>query len=466
MKIIAAFALGMLGTVNAYPVQNDPDPDGFVHTASTEYTPPDDPAVLQALDQWQDLKFGIFFHWGLYSVEGISESWPLCSEEKFTPRRQNILPGCDYEGFKRWYWGQAEKFNPVNFNPQAWAAMMRDAGTKYMVFTTKHHDGFCMFDTEFSDFKVTAGPFAHDANANITKALFDAFRNEGFKIGAYFSKADWHDQYYWSRQLATPTRGVNYDIDKHPGWWAQFKKNTAGQIKELMSDYGRVDILWLDGGWVRAPKEDINIDSIVDMARSLQPGLIAVDRTVHGRNENYTTPEMRVPDRQLPYPWETNTTITNRWGWTPRPKYKSERQLVNLLAEVVAKGGNLLLDVGPRPDGTIEEQARTRLAYIGRWLDKNGESIYNTRPTEVYNSGNIWFTASKDGKTIYAIYALPDGENLPAKISWHGNIPSGKITLLSTGRKISHTTDADGLTTVRLPDNLPQEAIALKFRIK
>ncbi|MDE6332863.1 MAG: alpha-L-fucosidase, partial [Muribaculaceae bacterium] len=117
MKIIAAFALGMLGTVNAYPVQNDPDPDGFVHTASTEYTPPDDPAVLQALDQWQDLKFGIFFHWGLYSVEGISESWPLCSEEKFTPRRQNILPGCDYEGFKRWYWGQAEKFNPVNFNP-------------------------------------------------------------------------------------------------------------------------------------------------------------------------------------------------------------------------------------------------------------------------------------------------------------------------------------------------------------
>ncbi|MDE6331140.1 MAG: hypothetical protein K2L80_00905, partial [Muribaculaceae bacterium] len=120
----------------------------------------------------------------------------------------------------------------------------------------------------------------------------------------------------------------------------------------------------------------------------------------------------------------------------------------------------------PRPDGTIEEQARTRLAYIGRWLDKNSESIYNTRPTEVYNSGNIWFTASKDGKTIYAIYALPDGENLPAKISWHGNIPSGKITLLSTGRKISHTTDADGLTTVRLPDNLPQEAIALKFRIK
>lgn len=437
---------------------------GFVHTESKEYVWPTDPAVLDKLDKWQDLKFGIMFHWGVYSVKGISESWAMCSEERFYPRRQKILPGATYEEFKNWYWGQADSLNPTKFEPTQWADIMKDAGFKYLIFTTKHHDGFCMFDSKYTDYSIAKGPYKDSKYSNVAYHLFDAFRKEGFMIGAYFSKPDWHCKDYWDPARATPTRNVNYDVNLYPEKWAKYQQFTANQIDELMSDYGNVDILWLDGGWVRAPHQDIKLDEIVDNARKKQPGLIVADRTVPGRNENYWTPELKVLKEQINHPWESNITISNSWGWNPNPKFKSVAWIINTLAEITAKGGNFVLNVGPTRDGTIEEQVLIRLKEVGEWLRKNGTAIYATRPTPNFNTGNVWFTANKNGKTLYAIYALPDGEKLPETIEWEGNIPSGKMTLLQNGKRVKYTCK-DGKVTVTLPQGLKNEALAFSFNI-
>ncbi len=345
---------------------------GYVHGISKNYEWPTDSEVLKKLDQWQDLKLGIMFHWGVYSVPGISESWALCSEDRFTARRKKILPGATYGDFKKWYWGLADSFNPVKFEPAEWAEVMKDAGFKYLIFTTKHHDGFCMFDSKYTDYSIAKGPYKNGKYSNVAYHVFDAFRQQGFMIGAYFSKPDWHCEYYWDPAHSTPTRNPNYDIQKYPETWAKYQQYTANQIDELMSDYGKIDILWLDGGWVRKDKgQDIKLDEIVDNARKKQPGLLAVDRTVPGRNENYQTPELRIPKTQLDHPWESCITLTNTWGWNPAPKYKSANQVINTLAEITAKGGCLALNVGPAGDGTFEKEALVRLKQIGEWLSKN-----------------------------------------------------------------------------------------------
>ena len=439
---------------------------GFVHGISKNYEWPTDPEVLKKLDQWQDLKFGIMFHWGVYSVSGISESWALCSEDRFTARRKKILPGATYGDFKKWYWGLADSFNPTKFNPTEWAAIMKDAGFKYLIFTTKHHDGFCMFDSKYTDYSIAKGPYKDSKYSNVAYHVFDAFRQQNFMIGAYFSKPDWHCEYYWDPALSTPTRNPNYDIKKNPEVWAKYQQYTANQINELMSDYGKIDILWLDGGWVRKDKgQDIKLDEIVDNARKKQPGLIAVDRTVPGRNENYQTPELRIPKTQLNHPWESNITLTNTWGWNPNPKYKSVNWVINSLTEVVAKGGCLVLNVGPTGEGIIEEEVIIRLKKVGEWLRKNGAAIYSTRITPNYNCGNVWFTADKDGKTLYAIYALPEGEELPEIIEWEGNEPSGKMTLLQNGKRVKYTCE-NGKVKVTLPQGLKNETLAFSFKVK
>ncbi|HEY0177611.1 MAG TPA: alpha-L-fucosidase, partial [Pedobacter sp.] len=217
-----------------------------VHQQSTIYEWPKDEAVRTKLDQWQDQKFGMLIHWGLYAVPGIIESWQICSEN-WIERDSTIA----YEDYKKWYWGLNQQFNPIKFNPDQWAKAGKDAGMKYMIFTTKHHDGFSMFATKQSDFNIASGPFAKNPKADVAKYVFDAFRKQGFMIGAYFSKPDWHSQYFWWSKYATPDRNTNYDIRKYPWRWNQFKTFVFNQLSELMNNYGSVDILWLDGGWVR-----------------------------------------------------------------------------------------------------------------------------------------------------------------------------------------------------------------------
>ncbi len=404
-----------------------------------------DPLVLQKLDWFQDAKFGLMMHWGPYSQWGIVESWSICSEDE--PWCQRHIP--DYVEYCRQYEALKTTFNPENFDPAKWAAAAKSAGMKYVVFTTKHHDGFCMFDTQQTDYKITDPrcPFHADPRANISQEIFDAFRRQGFGIGAYFSKPDWHSPDYWAPEWATPDRNVNYDPEKYPERWQKFCDFTYRQIEELMTGYGNIDILWLDGGWVR-PKstirgvrallckppydQDIRMPRIAAMARSHQPGLIIVDRTVVGKYENYRTPEQHVPEKPLDYPWETCMTMGGSWSYKPGDSYKPPRQLVHLLVDIVAKGGNFLLNIGPDANGEFAADAYDRLARIGEWMRINGEAIYGTRPIAPYKEGKVCFTYLKDG-TVYAIYLADEDEGSPpSRIMIYSHRPpdGGEVRLL------------------------------------
>ena len=443
-------------SLNAQQVQ------GFVHqqSKSTDYVWPTDPQVLEKLDKWQDLKFGVLFHWGLYSVPGIVESWSICSEDVDWITRKEKLP---YDEYKKWYFGLKEKLNPVNFNPERWAEIMEDAGIKYMLFTSKHHDGFCMYNSQYTDFSIANGPFKDNPRKDIAYHVWDAFRKKGFMMGCYFSKPDWHCEWYWNPEFATPNRHQNYKKERHPEWWANYQQFTENQLNELMENYGHFDILWLDGGWVTG--EQVNLDRVLEKARKKHPGLISVDRSIRGKNENYQTPERGIPSTQLDYPWESCITLSHDWGWVPNAPYKSPQTVINLLAEICAKGGCFLLGVGPTADGIIEQPIVERLEEVGKWLRQNGKAIYNTRITPHYNDGNVWFTADKDGKTLYAIYTIADGETLPSSIEWTTNIPKGKIKVLNNNKNAS-TKVKDGKVIVTLPKGLKNEPIALQFKIK
>jgi alpha-L-fucosidase len=197
-------------------------------------------------------------------------------------------------------------------------------------------------------------------------------------------------------------------------------------------------------GWgaaIPAWSQDIDMPAIATMARQAQPGLLIVDRTVHGPYENYQTPEQRVPDKQLDRPWESCITLGNAWGYVPNDELKTSAKVIHQLIEVVAKGGSLLLGVGPTPQGTLPEPVVQRLTEIGSWLKVNGEAIYNTRPIQGYQSGNVYFVQSNHSKSVYALALLDENSPVPATIEWTINVPAkgSKIKLLSTGATVKYT---------------------------
>lgn len=460
MKHFKLMMLGLALSAGFTTQTQAQEAQSFVHQQSNteDYVWPTDPQVLTKLKHWQDQKFGVLMHWGLYSVPGIVESWSICSEDWIVRERKPT-----YEEDKAWYWSQKDSLNPVNFDPSKWADVMKKAGMKYMIFTTKHHDGFCMFDTKYTDFSIAHGPFGKDPRHNIAKEVFNAYRNKGFMIGCYFSKPDWHCKWFWNPYYATPNRRINYKKQQHPDWWQNYRKFTQNQLNELTTDYGNIDILWLDGGWITG--DEIGLDTILVDARKRNPGMISVDRTIRGKNENYQTPEQGIPAKQLDIPWESCITLSHAWGWTPNAKFKSPNKVIGILSEIVAKGGCLALGVGPKADGTLQPEVVNNLLQIGNWLNKNGQAIYSTVNAAHYNDGKVWFTADKNGKTLYAIYALEDGEKTPKTITWTENKPKGKLVLLQNGKSVKYTVKGNQVT-VTLPSGLKNEPLAFKFNSK
>ncbi len=428
------------------------------------YVPDPNPVIQQRIDQWQDIKFGLLMHWGPYSQWGIVESWSICPEDEGWCVPDTVK---DYFSYKKQYENLGKTFNPTKFDPEKWAKAAKNAGMKYVVFTTKHHDGFCMFDSKYTDYKITGKdcPYHTNPKADVTKEIFNAFRNEGLWIGAYFSKPDWHSPYYWWPQFPPFDRNPNYDLERYPEKWNQFVEFTHNQVMELCSNYGKIDLMWFDGGQVqkhdpptekpqRVPgyrykkmaNQDIKMDELVDKIRSKQPDCIVVDRAVEGKNQNYLTPENQVPDKMLPYPWESCIILGGGWSYSFNAKMRPTREMIHMLADIVAKGGNLLLNIGPGPDGTWYNEAYSRLNDIGDWLKINGEAIYNTRTIAPYFDGKLRFTRGKDG-SAYLIYLLAENEKLPAEIPVKGFIPEkgAKINLVGIkGGSVKWKTDGTG----------------------
>lgn len=443
LRIIAVTGIAMMAnsTLTGQAVTGG-DGSGFAgaYAPSQHWQPPKDPLALAKLRKFQDLKFGFFYCWGTQTQwETIDQSWSLCPEIHDWNKRPGPHANDDTLTYKKAYEALLKTFNPVKFDPRAVADLAEAAGTRYLVFCTKHHDGFCFWDTKTTDYRITSAqcPFHTHPHANVTKALFDEFRKRSFPIGVYFSKPDWNVPYYWAPQFGPPNdRNPNYSPQQHPEIWRKFKEFTWQQIRELMSGYGPVDILWLDGGQVQPRNgQDIDMPGIARMARQLQPGLLMVDRTAGGGCEDYLTPEgtHAMPTRFLPDAWEACMTLGDFWGWTKNSSYHSSGSIIRYLVRAVARNGNLLLDVGPDATGELDPKAVKVLQEIGGWLKLNGEAIYETRPMPPYELGNCFFTRKADGTRYAIVLSEKDGQPMPGSVALPASLLNGNASLSLIG---------------------------------
>ncbi len=320
---------------------------------------------------FQDLGFGMFIHWNVDATLGavISHSLSGASNE-YVEKYFNTLP---------------EFFDPQKFDPAKWAKLAKLAGMKYVVFTAKHHAGFCMWDTKTTDFNVMKTPFHRD----ITKELVTAFRNEGIAIGFYFSPEDFNYFHKNNIPIGRLQHPQHYPVN-NPG----LMKYDKDQLKELFTNYGKIDIAFLDGPG----------DGLREFIWSIQPNVVIT-------RDLMKTPEQSTPNEPLPRPWEACYTMGTDWGYKPtNDPHKTGTQVINMLIEIRAKGGNFLLNVGPKPDGEIQIEQESILREVALWNFANSESIYTVKPLPTIKEDNIWYTQSNDEKFIYAYVTRKDAD--------------------------------------------------------
>ena len=400
---------------------------------------------------WREARFGLFIHWGLYAVP--AGEWNGTTDHGEWIRTSARIPLKEYDGFLR-------RFNPRRFDPDAWVKAAKEAGMKYIVITTKHHDGFCLFDTKETEFSVMSTPFRRD----IMKALSDAARRGGLKICWYYSIMDWHHPDYLPRrewETARSDSGADFQ---------RYIRYMKSELKELLTNYGPVGVLWFDGEWESTWNTAYGRE-LYDYVRSLQPGIIINNRVGAGRSgmEGFTkdgefsgdfgTPEQEVPATGLPgVDWETCMTMNDHWGYNSHDAHwKSSKELIRTLADVASKGGNFLLNVGPTSDGLFPQASIDRLGDIGAWMTKNRGCIYGTTASPFRNLpwGRCTERRTAAGTTLYLhVFDWPSDGKLvvPGLLS-----DPGRAYLLAGGAPLPTGRSEDALV-VSLPLSPPDSS--------
>ena len=341
--------------------------------------------------QWfRDAKFGMFIHWGPVSLSGAELSWARGAKRPFdvkgggspseTGWDKQLVPGEEYDKLY-------QQFNPVKFDADEWVCIAKEAGMKYMVFTAKHHDGFSNYHTQYSDYNIANTPFKRD----IVKELADACHRHDLKFGVYYSQRDWYHPAY--------LQGDN----------SEYREFMFNQIRELLTNYGKVDIIWFDSFGKSDLEKDWDIDGLLTMMRQLQPGILVNNRLAVLEKYNkgpekywgdFDTPEQRVGSYQIDRPWESCITLVGRqWSWKPDGEMFTLKECIEKLVMSVCGDGNLLLNIGPMPTGEIEPRQVDRLKDIGGWLNQYGQSLYGTRGGPLAPS-DLWGITSTE-KEIY-----------------------------------------------------------------
>ncbi len=425
-------SLALLGAVafaaetNAPP--RAPDPASLVSSGF---------ARADRLAWWREARFGMFIHYGPVTLTGQEISWS----------RANSNPNCPNKGKTpvEVYDNLYKEFNPTNFNAAEWAGVAKMAGMKYVVLTAKHCDGFLLWDSKVDGYNITATPFKRDLCAELARAV----RADGLKIGWYFSPMDWRD---------SDCRSTNN---------ARFVSKMQGELRELLSNYGKVDVLWFDSDGRPAMWD---APTTYPLVRGLQPQIIIDNRLEMGtqaewlkqgylrENEDYYTPEQRIGGYDDQRPWETCMTICRQWSWKPDDKMKSPVEVVSILCRVIGGDGNLLLNVGPMPDGRIEPRQVEVLKQVGAWMKVNGESVYGTRGGPWKPAAGVTSTRKDNVIYVQILNAVDDTVELPL-------IPRRiKSAAVLGGGKVKIET-CDGKIILHFPNHRDDLAIVIKLKL-
>lgn len=363
---------------------------------------------MQRTQWWRDARFGMFIHFGAYAVAARGE-WVKSNERLTTEQYQKYV----------------DAFQPYDFDARKWAKAAKAAGMKYAVLTAKHHDGFCMFDSKYTDYKIST----YFNGRDIVREFLDAFRAEGLKVGLYYSLIDWHNPDY--PNVGNHPQRDDKEYAKRKFDWDNYLKYMFNQVQELTTQYGKIDIMWFDYSFGEYSGEKWKASELVKMIRKNQPGILIdkrleVNPGVRGNVRtlsdlgDFETPEQGIPDQPLvdkygqPMPWETCMTMNGVWGYSEMDKnWKSPELIIHSLVNCVSKNGNMLLNVGPDARGNFPDECKYILREVGKWMDKNHESIYGCGACNLPRQD--WGRYTQKGNEIYAHWLYPYLGNINAK---------------------------------------------------